>query len=103
MTGPTPANVPVVPEHPVRRSSSRRGGIVVAVVEVILAVAAGWLAFWLWPRGIATITMVLDDGTALVSTRYYGNWMALAIVAGTAAALFVSLAVRSVVLASRPR
>jgi hypothetical protein len=86
-----------------QRSPVRRRGLVAAAVEVVLAVAAGWLAFWLWPHGIATITMVLDDGTTLVSTRYYGNWMALAIVAGTAAALFVSLAVRSVLLASRPR
>ena len=84
-------------------SPARRGGLVVAAVELVLAVAAGWLAFWLWPHGVATITMVLDDGTTLVSTRYYGTWMSLAIVAGTAAALFVSLAVRGVLLSSRPR
>jgi hypothetical protein len=81
------------PEEPARNLAGRRDSarrlvfLVVAVVELAVAVAAVWTAFWCWPRGVATITTVIDANLSLVSTRYYGNWMALAIVAGTVAAL----------------
>jgi hypothetical protein len=73
----------------------------VALAELIGAAAAIWGAFLCWPRGVATITLVLDDGTRLVSTRYFGNWMAAAIALGTVAALLVLDAVRQVILAVR--
>jgi hypothetical protein len=76
---------------------------VVALVELIVAGFAVWGAFWAWPRGFATITTVISDGTALDSQRVSGNWLAAAIAFGTAAALLVIDAIRQVVLASRVR
>ncbi len=76
---------------------------VVAAVEVLAAAALVWLAFWLWPHGIATITDRASDGAVLVSSRYFGNWAAGAIGAGTVAALLVLDAIREVVLALRAR
>ncbi|MFL6140793.1 MAG: hypothetical protein ACJ72N_02840 [Labedaea sp.] len=75
----------------------------VALAELLGAAGATWLAYWCWPRGIATVTLVLDDGTRLVSTRYYGNWIAAAIALGTVAALLALGAVRQLVLAARGR
>jgi hypothetical protein len=75
----------------------------VALLELLVAGGAVWAAFWAWPRGVATITLALDDGTKLVSTRYFGNWMGLSILLGTIAALLVLDAVRQVVLAVRVR
>lgn len=87
---------------------TERGGLnrpwraVVAVLEVVLAVAAVVAAFWCWPRGVHTITMDVD-GTELVSQRFSGNWMAAAIGFGTLAALLVLDAIRQTVLAVRAR
>lgn len=75
----------------------------VALAELLVAAGAIWLAYRCWPRGIATVTLVLDDGTKLVSTRYYGNWIAAAIGLGTVAALLGLDAVRQSVLAVRGR
>jgi hypothetical protein len=75
----------------------------VAVLELLVAGGAVWAAFWAWPRGVATITLALDDGTTLVSTRYFGNWMGLSILLGTIAGLLVLDAVRQAVLAIRVR
>lgn len=76
----------------------------VAAFEVLVGVIAVWAAItWAWPRGVATITMVLSDGTELVSTRYFGNWMALAIAFGTIAAVLVVDALRQLLLATRTR
>jgi len=88
---------------PVSRRASRAARLVAAAIELLMLAGAVWLAFWLWPRGVTTITTILDDGTTLVSTRYYGNWMALAIAAGTVAALLAVDAVRHVVLTTRHR
>jgi hypothetical protein len=79
----------------------RPGRAVVAVVEVVLAGLAVWGAFACWSAGIATMSMALNDGTNLVSTRYEGNWMAGAIGLGTLAALLLVDAVREVLLATR--
>jgi hypothetical protein len=76
---------------------------VVALVELIVAGLAVWGAFWAWPRGFATITTVVSDGTALESERVLGNWLAAAIAFGTVAALLVVDAARQVLLASRVR
>jgi hypothetical protein len=73
----------------------------VALAELIGAGFAVWGAFLLWPRGVATITLVLDDGTQLVSTRYFGNWMAAAIGLGTVAGLLVLDVLRQTILAVR--
>lgn len=75
----------------------------IAVIEVLVAAGAVWAAYWAWPRGIATITLELSDGSRLESTRYFGNWMGAAILLGTVAALLVLDAVRQVVLAVRAR
>jgi hypothetical protein len=77
----------------------------IALAELVVAGAALWAAYWCWPRGIATITLQLDNGTQLVSHRYFGDWLALAIALGTIAALLALDALRQVVLAvkARPR
>jgi hypothetical protein len=88
---------------PPRPSGSRRSlRLLLAAVELVAAGFAVWAAFWCWPRGIATITLVLEDGTQLVSTRYYGNWMAAAIGLGILAALLVLDAVRHLMAVLKP-
>jgi hypothetical protein len=76
---------------------------VVAIVELVVAGFAVWGAFWAWPRGFATITTTISDGTELDSERVLGNWLAFAIAFGTLAALLVLDAVRQLVLATRVR
>lgn len=75
----------------------------VALAELLVAAAAIWAAFWFWPRGVATITNVLENGVTQDSTRFFGNWMAGAIGFGTLAALLVLDALRQIVLAVRAR
>lgn len=75
----------------------------VALGEVIFAAVAVYFAFDLWPRGIATIIERYPNGVVLESTRWAGNWMALAILLGTVAALLVLDALRQVLLAVRAR
>lgn len=75
-------------------SPSRGAWRVVALVELLLAGVTGWLAFLCWPQGIATITTRLEDGTELVSSRYFGDWIAAAITLGTVSGLFVVDALR---------
>lgn len=74
----------------------------VAALEMVLAAAAVWGAFWAWPNGVVTISMTVD-GTVLESTRFAGNWMAAAIGFGTLATLLVLDAIRQTVLAVRAR
>jgi hypothetical protein len=76
---------------------------VVALVELAAAAGLVVLAFWLWHQAAAPIDTVLDDGTDLRSTRYFGSWMAGAIAVGTVAALLVLDALRQLVLAGRAR
>ena len=76
---------------------------VVALVEVLVAAALVWLAVQMWPQGIARITDHANDGTVLISSRYFGNWAAGAIAVGTIAVLLVLDALRQLVLALRAR
>jgi hypothetical protein len=76
---------------------------VVAVVELLVAAGLVWLAFRMWPQAIAMIFDKADDGTVLISSRYFGNWAAGAIGVGTVAALLVVDAIRQFVLALRAR
>lgn len=102
MTAPS-ADPLVAPPATEPGSLHRPARAVVALVELIVAGFAVWGAFWAWPRGFATITTVVADGTALDSQRVLGNWLAFAIAFGTAAALLVVDASRQVLLATRVR
>jgi hypothetical protein len=76
---------------------------VVAAVELLVAAGLVWLAFWMWPHGIATITDTASDGAVLKSTKYFGNWLAGSIGVGMVAALLVVDAIRQLVLGLRTR
>lgn len=75
----------------------------VAVVEVVLAAVAIWLAFPVWDLGVKTLTVTAGDGAVLTSTRYIGSWLAAAVGLGLVAALLLVDAVREVVLAARAK
>jgi hypothetical protein len=75
----------------------------VALGELLLAAVHVWLAYDVWPRGIATIVERYQNGLVIESTRWVGSWMSLAILFGTVAALLVLDAVRQLVLAVRAR
>jgi hypothetical protein len=75
----------------------------VALGEVIVAGVAVWLAFDLWPRGIAKIVEHYPNGIVLESTRFIGSWMSLAILLGTVAAVLLLDALRQIILAVRAR
>lgn len=75
----------------------------VALVEVVLAGVAIWLAFPVWHAGVKTLTVNLSDGVVLTSTRYIGSWMAAAVGLGLLAALLLVDAGREVLLAVRAK
>lgn len=78
---------------------------VVALVELVLAGLAVWLAVYLWSSGVVTIRQsepLVREGVVEV-TRYLGDRIAFAVLAGLAAALFVLDAVRQLMLALRVR
>lgn len=76
----------------------------VAAGEVILAVGAVVVGILLWGRGVTTMVTPLGNGRPpLVSTIYYGNWMAAGIGLVAVATLLVLDAIREVVLAARAR
>ncbi|MEV6642053.1 hypothetical protein [Amycolatopsis sp. NPDC051371] len=75
----------------------------VAVVEVVLAVAAGWAAYAFWRSGSAVVVTHTDDGATLESHRYFGGMLAAAIGLGTVAAILLVDAVRQLSLAVRAR
>lgn len=94
--------LPALP--PVRAKLNQPRRAFVALAEVVLAAGLIGLALWLWPKAIATISTVLDEGRPpYVSHRYYGNWMALAILCGTVAGVLLVDAVRQLMLAARAR
>jgi hypothetical protein len=103
VTAPQATEDVVAPPPTVPARLNRPGRALVALAELIVAGAAVWAAFWAWPRGFATITTVIADGTALDSQRVYGNWLAAAIGFGTIAALLVVDATRQLLLAVRTR
>lgn len=89
---------------PVRARLNQPRRALVAVAELAVGAALVWLAFWLWPKGITTITQVLDNNRPpLVSHRYYGHWLSLAVLSGTVAAVLLVDAMRQLVLAARAR
>jgi hypothetical protein len=75
----------------------------VAVVEVVLTVAAGWAAYACWHGGAAIVVTHTDDGATLESHRYFGGMLAAAIGLGTLAAILLVDAVRQLSLAVRAR
>jgi hypothetical protein len=79
------------------RAALAAGLVVVAVLAVLVAV-------WSWHRGVITYDVPAGNGTPeMVSTRYVGNWMTIAIALGTLAGVLVVAAVRQVLLAVRTR
>jgi hypothetical protein len=76
----------------------------VAAGEVVLAVAAVLVGVACWRHGVTTMVTPLGTGRPpLVSTIFYGNWMAAGIGLVTIAALLVLDAVRQLVLGVRTR
>jgi hypothetical protein len=75
----------------------------VAVVEVVLAVLAGWAAYVCWHDAAVPVVTRSADGALLESQRYFGGLLAAAIGIGTVAALLLVDAVRQLLLAVRAR
>ncbi|HEX3590666.1 MAG TPA: hypothetical protein VHV74_13630 [Pseudonocardiaceae bacterium] len=76
----------------------------VAAGELVLAAVAVVFGIVLWRHGIKTLITPLGDGKpALVSTIFYGDWMAMGIGLVTVAAVLVLDAIREVILALRTR
>jgi hypothetical protein len=82
---------------------NRPGRAVIALAELVCAGFAVWGAFWAWPRGFATITTVISNGTELDSQRISGNWLAAAIGFGTLAGVLVLDSLRQLLLAVRAK
>jgi hypothetical protein len=79
------------------------GRALIAGVELVLVVVLGFAAHWCWQHGIQEFSYPLDGRPPLVSTRYHGNWVALAVVAATVGGILVLDAIRQVILAVRTR
>ncbi|WP_410587027.1 hypothetical protein [Amycolatopsis sp. lyj-23] len=92
---------PEEPGSPARLHKPWRG--LVAALEVLLAVAAGWAAYACWHNSVASVVTRTDDGAVLESHRYFGGLLAAAIGLGTVAALLLVDAVRQLSLAIRAR
>jgi len=75
----------------------------VAVVEVVLAVLAGWAAYACWHNAAAVVVTRTEDGALLESHRYFGGLLAAAIGIGIVAALLLVDAARQLLLAVRAR
>lgn len=92
LTAPPPARL----EQPWR--------FAVAAGELVVAALAVAVGILLWGRGITTMVTPLGGGRPpLVSTIFYGNWMAAGIGLVAVAALLVLDAIREVILAARAR
>lgn len=76
---------------------------VVAAVEVLLAVAAGWGAALCWSNVVTTVTLRGFNNPGMVSRIYSGPWVAVSIALGLVAALFLVDAFRELMLALRAR
>lgn len=78
---------------------------IVAVVELVLAVALAFAAAWSWRHGVVTITFPpFQQGQApLEVTRYFGNWIAGGIALAVVAGFALIDAVRQAILATRSR
>ncbi len=76
----------------------------VAVAELAVAAVAVVFAVMFWHHGVTTMVTPLGGGQPpLVSTIFYGNWMAYSIGLVTAGAILVLDAIREVVLGARTR
>jgi hypothetical protein len=75
----------------------------VALAEVVVAAAAVWFSLWCWAEGIAKIVTPVPGQAPLVSSVFYGNWMASAVGLVLLAGFLVLDALRQTVLAVRAR
>ena len=74
----------------------------IAGLEVLIAVALVIVAVWCWRSGSVNVVMPkTDDHPELVSTLYFGNWLAGAIGLAVLAGLLLLNAMRQLVLAIR--
>lgn len=71
-----------------------RAGVVLG--EALVAVTAGWLAWWCWQRGLVG---TVQDGVEL--TRVDGRWWASAVAAATLAGILVLVTLRRLIVPSR--
>ncbi|MGH3432892.1 MAG: hypothetical protein ACRDQB_08665 [Thermocrispum sp.] len=76
---------------------------VVALVELVLAALAVWLAFGMWSEGITVIPTPDGQGGFVKLTRYHGDLLGGAIGLGLVAGLLVLDAARQALLALRVR
>ena len=75
---------------------------VVAGLEVVVAAVLVIVAVWCWRSGSTNVVIPkTGDHPDLVSTLYFGNWLAAAIGLATLAGLLVLNALRQLVLAIR--
>lgn len=77
--------------------------LVVAAVELVFFVAAGWAAVWCWSSATVDVRVRSGDGELLVSHVYQGEWVGLAFVAAAVAGVLLVDASRQVVLGVRTR
>lgn len=96
------SELPAVPEYATERLH-QPWRLWVALGELAAAGLALWGAFALWGRAVTTMTVRLDDGSELVSRELSGNWIALAILLGAVAGVFVIDAIRQVALGTHAR
>jgi hypothetical protein len=75
----------------------------VALAEVLVAAGAVWFGLWCWGEGIAKIVTQVPGRPPLVSTVFYGNWMAGAVGLVLLAGFLVLDALRQTGLAVRAR
>ncbi|HVK22205.1 MAG TPA: hypothetical protein VM677_12685 [Actinokineospora sp.] len=75
---------------------------IVAVALVVAAALLGWLAVWMWGKGVDPIGMVRGRPD-LVVDRFHGQWVAGAVAVAVVALILVLDAVRQLVLAVRSR
>lgn len=89
------------PGPPPRLHQPWRGWV--ALAEVVVAAAAVWFGVWCWGEGIAKIVTSVPGQAPLVSSVFYGNWMAGAVGLVLLAGLLVLDALRQTLLAVRAR
>lgn len=76
---------------------------VVALIELLLAVVAGWAATLCWSNVVTTVTVRAANGDELTSRIYSAPWVAATIGAGLVAAVLIVDMIRELVLAVRAR
>lgn len=108
MNDPAAAYATAEPEWPQQQEPepgrvNRPARAVVAAVELVLAVVAGWGATLCWSNTTTEIVYQAGDGSELVSRIYSGPWIAAAIGVALVAALLVVDMARELALALRTR